>query len=473
MGLVLLRPDPIGGSTRYVVTSGVSMEPRFHTGDLAIVRPASAYRVGEIVAYWSTLLHAVVLHRIIARDGNTYEFKGDNNHFIDPTRPTRSELLGRLWLHVPRAGRLLEMLHTQVGAALLCVVVGVLTLFGVKESRRRRRRRREGKAGPNRLGIPIVISSRDHRPFNLGALFITSALTAAVLLVVGIIAFTRPAARTFPVTAPYTQQVQFGYSAHVRRGLIYPDGTINTGDPVFLTMTHSVAVSIDYRLSANAPSTVTGTEEVLLQLTGPSGWTHNVVLTPSTPFRSRPHEHRGDTQCAEPGVDDRAIYAVTGGAGFANGTVAVVPEISLKGTVGGQPIKTSFAPALSVEIGATQLVFAGVSASASGRRRHVHGPVESGYSQTETGAVIAGTRSVPTRLAVLGVSPTISLLRWIVLIALVPSVAVALYAFVRRRAEPFQETAHIQSRYGDMTSRSRPARTSGGLRWTSRRSRRW
>ncbi len=106
-------PTQIGGSSRYVVTSGVSMEPRFHTGDLAIVRPVSNYRVGEIVAYWSTTLHAVVLHRITARDGNSYEFKGDNNHFIDPDRPTRSELLGKLWLHVPRAGRLLEMLHTQ------------------------------------------------------------------------------------------------------------------------------------------------------------------------------------------------------------------------------------------------------------------------------------------------------------------------------------------------------------------------
>ncbi len=53
-----------------MVTSGVSMEPRFHTGDLAIVRPVSNYRVGEIVAYWSTVLHTVVLHRIIAKDGN-------------------------------------------------------------------------------------------------------------------------------------------------------------------------------------------------------------------------------------------------------------------------------------------------------------------------------------------------------------------------------------------------------------------
>ena len=147
-------PTNIGGATRYVVTSGVSMEPRFHTGDLAIVRPASNYRVGEIVAYWSTVLHTVVLHRIIAKDGNRYVFKGDNNHFIDPVRPTRSELLGKLWLHVPHLGRVLEMLHTKVAAALLCAVVGLLTLFGVKETGRRRQTPPETPRGIGSPGNP-------------------------------------------------------------------------------------------------------------------------------------------------------------------------------------------------------------------------------------------------------------------------------------------------------------------------------
>ena len=44
-------PARLGGSTTYVATHGISMEPRFHTGDLALVRPASAYRVGDVVAY--------------------------------------------------------------------------------------------------------------------------------------------------------------------------------------------------------------------------------------------------------------------------------------------------------------------------------------------------------------------------------------------------------------------------------------
>ena len=44
-------PPALGGSTTYVFTDGVSMEPRFHTGDLVLVRSQSSYHVGEIVAY--------------------------------------------------------------------------------------------------------------------------------------------------------------------------------------------------------------------------------------------------------------------------------------------------------------------------------------------------------------------------------------------------------------------------------------
>src|SRR6476646_2173030 len=92
---LLLAPTQIGGETSYVTTSGTSMQPRFHSGDLALVRPADHYRVGEIVAYRSKLLHVVVLHRIIAIKGNRYVFKGDSNNFVDPTRPRRAELVGR------------------------------------------------------------------------------------------------------------------------------------------------------------------------------------------------------------------------------------------------------------------------------------------------------------------------------------------------------------------------------------------
>ncbi len=445
-----LAPTTIGGSTRYVVTHGVSMEPRFHTGDLAIVRPVANYRVGEIVAYWSTVLHTVVLHRIIAKDGNDYVFKGDNNHFIDPTRPTRSELLGKLWLHLPHAGRVLDMLHTPVAAALLCAVVGLLTLFGLKEGKRRRRRRRKGAKGSGRPGIPIVNSPRDQRPFNFGALLTATAVAAVAFLVVGLIAFTRPASKAVPAGTPYAQQVQFGYSAHVRPGLVYPNGTVATGDPIFLSQVRDLAVSIDYRLSSDAPTAITGTEDVLLQLTGPSGWTHNIVLAPPTHFT--------DTHTATEVTLDighlqsllNKVEQLTGGTGLASNSIAVIPQVHVNGTVAGHPVSTTFAPALGFSLTTTQLVSNGASAATQSALAAPITPAKVGYSQSASGSVMGAPGSAPTNLTVLGVSPTISLLRWLALIGLLLSVPTAVYAFLRKRGEAFEESVKIQSQYGHL-----------------------
>jgi signal peptidase I len=445
-------PTNIGGSTRYVVTSGVSMEPRFHTGDLAIVRPAANYRVGEIVAYWSTLLHTVVLHRIIARDGNTYVFKGDNNHFIDPVRPTRSELLGRLWLHVPHLGRVLQMLHTRVVAALLCAVVGLLTLFGVKERGRRRRRRRKGAVGSVRRGIPIVNSPRDQRPFNFGALLTASAVAAVAFLVVAMVAFTRPASKGVPTSTPYTQQVTFGYNAHVRPGLVYPSGSVTTGDPIFLSLVRDVGVSIDYRLSADAPTAFTGTEDVMLELTGPSGWTHNLVLVPTTHFTGT---HTGTEVTLDvprlQSLLDKVSGMIGGGTGAGSYTISVVPQVHVKGTVAGHPVSTTFGPTLGFSLSPTQLVPSEVSASASSAAGAA--PTTStkvGYIQSASGAVPSAPGSAPTNITVLGVSPTISLLRWLALIGLLLSAPLAVYAFLRKRGEAFEESVKIQTQYGHL-----------------------
>lgn len=184
-------PTKVGGSTRYVITSGVSMQPRFHSGDLAIVRPEATYRVGQIVAYHSTLLHVTVLHRIIGRDGNRYVFKGDNNDFIDPTHPTHAELLGALWLRVPHGGHVLKLLHSPVGAAILCGALGLLLVLGGREHRRRHRRR----AGPgNEIGglgaLPMKpqIDNEMQRPINWSALLTASATAGVVFVLIGLFA---------------------------------------------------------------------------------------------------------------------------------------------------------------------------------------------------------------------------------------------------------------------------------------------
>src|SRR6478609_8118732 len=103
----LLWPIGLGGSTVYVTTHGISMEPRFHTGDLAILRSADHYSVGDVVAYSSVTLKTTVMHRIVSSKGDRFAMQGDNNTWLDPDQPSSDLVMGKLWLRVPQGGKAL------------------------------------------------------------------------------------------------------------------------------------------------------------------------------------------------------------------------------------------------------------------------------------------------------------------------------------------------------------------------------
>ncbi len=137
---LVLAPSRFGGSVTYVRTTGHSMVPHLHEGDLAIARSSPSYHVGEIVAYRSDLLHRIVMHRIVGRDGDKFVFKGDNNSYTDPEHFGPDHIVGRLWVRVPRGGELLgwadDPRHVMlVGGLLVVVSAGAAT-------RRRARRAR-------------------------------------------------------------------------------------------------------------------------------------------------------------------------------------------------------------------------------------------------------------------------------------------------------------------------------------------
>jgi signal peptidase I len=118
-----LAPPALGGSAAFAIVDGTSMLPHFRRGDLVILHRADDYRVGDVVAYRSRILHRVVLHRIVAIHGGRYTFKGDNNTWLDPETPTRGALIAKLWLRVPRAGALSSLIRTPAVAAALAVLL--------------------------------------------------------------------------------------------------------------------------------------------------------------------------------------------------------------------------------------------------------------------------------------------------------------------------------------------------------------
>jgi signal peptidase I len=440
-----LAPTQIGGSTSYVTTHGISMEPRFHAGDLAIVRPADHYDVGEIVAYHSTLLHVVVLHRIIARDGNRYLFKGDNNKFIDPTHPSRDQLIGAMWLHVPRGGLALAVLHTPLIAAVVVAVLALLLLaVGAEEQRRRRNHRRTGATGAGGQG-PHHVNPRDHgagRHHDYRALLIACAVAVAAFLGLGLVAFRRPVDKPATIKIPYTQGMRFGYHARAPAGPVYPSGVLNTGDPIFLTLVHRVRVQINYRLATGAAHRLAGTEAVLVRVTGPGGWSRSIPV-------GAPERFTGDHVSTQVTLDlpylqsliarIQTLTGVSAGGAYA---VAVAPQVQISGTVAGQPIKANFDPVLSFQVNPLQLTPGGGSTTT--------GASQTGLTPIQRGTV-ATPSTAPNPLRVLGHALAVTTLRWVALVGfLLASASTLVLAVLLKLSHPFGEAARIQAQYGHL-----------------------
>ena len=149
---LLFRPTFLGGPASYIIVSGISMEPTLYTGDLAVLHKQDSYAPGDIVAFRAAG-SGMVIHRIIgdsAEEG--YLIQGDNKAEPDPWHPTPDDVLGKMWLQLPRAGNLFHMLREPlnlgllVGGLILATFTGAvagLSLSGSSESRERRRRLRK------------------------------------------------------------------------------------------------------------------------------------------------------------------------------------------------------------------------------------------------------------------------------------------------------------------------------------------
>ena len=113
-----MAPPPLGGQTTVVAVDGTSMLPGLTQNDVVIIRPAAKYQVGDVVAYRSAMLHRIVLHRIVAIDGDHFTFKGDNNSFVDPEKPNRTALVGKKWITAPGLARVVSVLRLPIVLAL-------------------------------------------------------------------------------------------------------------------------------------------------------------------------------------------------------------------------------------------------------------------------------------------------------------------------------------------------------------------
>jgi signal peptidase I len=474
----MLAPPQLGGRTSYAVIYGISMEPRFHHGDLVLLRQQPDYHVGEIVGYHSERLGKPVMHRIVKIHDGRYWFKGDNNNFLDPEHPLASQLFGREWVRLPGFGTVLETLHTPRNAALLGGLAALFVLLG-GGARARRRRRRPVRAAQSPTGAvaaaavptasalavtppPVATTEQPRsepsdRPATNGPppsrraplLPVSAAIIAlglagvAAMSIVGIVAFTRPPTRVVTQTDLFVQHGTFGYSAHAPVGAVYDHSNLRPGDALFPNLVHTFDVGFKYAFQTFERSHVAGKAQLVAKLTDGRGWTRRFALAPPAKFSGARTAVHGTVDL------DRLMSLVRGfeketGESSAEYKLLVTPRVDTQGFVGDESINEHFMPTLTFDLTDTRLRLATAADGAS----------DNGLQRMRSGT---GTTKSEQKLGSLGVATA----RRAALIGLPTSILIALlggFLFLVTRGN--DEVASIRRRYGawliDVAASHRP-----------------
>jgi signal peptidase I len=335
-------PTQLGGSGSYVITHGVSMAPRIQSGDLAIVKPADTYRVGDIAAYHSSALKAVVLHRIVDIDDGQYTFKGDNNSWLDVAPATRGELIGKLALRIPQGGMWLHRLRSPAVMALFAFTL--IVAGGGSAAGRRRRRRRSPTVSRHAKAAGRTSQALRSLPPGLRAATAVTALAATLGVSLAAWAWSGP---TEPLTASAStssRELTFSYTATVPRSPAYDGTVVHSPDPVFRKLTNTVDLQLAYHGSP-------GTISVAVNLTTPIGWHATVPLAP--PVRFTESRYTTTVHLDLNGLDSRA-QAAAAATGLPASPLAVAVTAQLRSSD-----ETPFTAAARFTLSPLQLAVAG------------------------------------------------------------------------------------------------------------------
>ncbi len=391
MAWVLFLPIQFGGRAAYVIVSGVSMEPLYHNGDLVVVRREPSYGVGDIVTYYSADLGSYVIHRIVAARNNEFTLKGDNNAWLDPEKPTKEQVIGKAWLHIPGFGRYLAPFRTPLGLALLAGAVAVVVFFAILPGKRTRKKAPTGSPYRFFTGGAAMKELARQLEITIFALAIVFVLFAAL----GLIAFTRDEYLSETVSLQYIHLGRFSYSASQPR--VYPSGSAAAGEPVFLKAGCQVELRFGYSLMADSAENVAGNITLNAQAEANNGWKRVFPLVARQEFSGAEANFKTNFDICEILKTLREVESVTGVRRDIY-TFVITPEVNITATIAGQPVESRFAPRLAFLLDDLQMVVLRED------------PEKDPLLPLEVKEVATSTR-IPNRIRLLGFSLTVGLAR--------------------------------------------------------------
>lgn len=369
---LLFAPIQLGGNVEYVIINGNSMEPGFHQKDLILVRSADHYQVGEAVAYRNSDLDRVVFHRII--DGNSlhYTLKGDNNTWLDSYQPSQVEIIGKQWVHIPGAGKVIEWVRKPFLAAASAGIVGglIMTLVFFKKKPGKVKSQAVPSRDSTSRGISAFLPGSDgfmptppqnqipakspnKISFIVEGSFFLLGFFAIISLIFFFVSMLKPTTRQVTREYPYTQSVTYEYNAPAPAG-VYDSPALTSGDPIFTNLTCQVNLLVSYHAEGVGLTDLNGFHQIKAILTEPvSGWTRTFPLETQQGFT-------GNMFTSAVLLDLCHLQSATVQMESQTGTtpraynVSIDPNVTLLGVLNGEKLTTVFNTPLTFQMDTTR-----------------------------------------------------------------------------------------------------------------------
>ena len=320
------------------------MQPKFSLGDLVVTHKQNYYQTGDAVAYKHPTI-GFVFHRIVALDEErNFILKGDHNDWDDSYHPSQDEIIGKLWLHIPKLGKTLEALRSPFAFAMLSLVFVLLFFIFLHPPKDKKKRRRGNYAMPN-------TSMKTEEKILLLALIVVAALF------LGIVAFHRPTLNPIEEPFPYQQEASFRYSAEVPEG-VYDSTQVAPGEPIFRKLNGSFTVALDYLFFSMHPADIHGNYRLLAVISDTTGWKRTIELLPKTNFEGNLFTI---SETLSLNQVQQLIDRFEKETGVARGQYAltIMSDIHIQGKLAGLDLDDQFQPALHFSINELEVVLEG------------------------------------------------------------------------------------------------------------------
>jgi signal peptidase I len=144
--LIIVSVFPIPGNIKLFIVQSGSMEPAIKTGSMVLVKPSGNYKIDDVITFGPVSSNnPPKTHRITEIKVNagtpSYQTQGDANNAPDRSLVASSNVIGKVFLHVPYIGYAIAATKTKYGLLAIILLPASILIYDhtkkiIKETRK-------------------------------------------------------------------------------------------------------------------------------------------------------------------------------------------------------------------------------------------------------------------------------------------------------------------------------------------------